>query len=98
YRDATVDDAYDVELRLVGLDRRDVESISQLYVRVSPRLPAGGRFRSAVGSASPAPTRIENMLTRIDNVVSFETGNAPARIDRLDRQRKVAIPPNTKQG
>src|SRR5437773_1294280 len=27
YRDVTVDDAYDVELRLVGLDRRDVESI-----------------------------------------------------------------------
>src|SRR4029078_12220271 len=91
YRDATVDDAYDVELRLVGLDRRDVESISQLYVRHSARLPAGGRFRSSVGAASPAPTRIENMLTRIDNVVSFETGNAPARIDRLDRQRMAAI-------
>ncbi len=33
YRDAAVDDAYDVEVRLVGIDRSDVPSISQLYVR-----------------------------------------------------------------
>src|SRR5262249_24632357 len=65
YRDATVDDAYDVELRLVGLDRRDVESISQLYVRTSPRAATGRRR-----GESPDNSR---HLTRIDNVVSFET-------------------------
>jgi HAE1 family hydrophobic/amphiphilic exporter-1 len=83
YRDATVDDAYDVELRLIGLDRRNVESISQLYVRANPR--RGG------GSGRP-------ILTRIDNVVSFEFGETSARIDRLDRQRMVAIRANIAPG
>ena len=38
------------------------------------------------------------VLTRIDNVVSFERGKAPARIDRLDRQRMVAIRANVAPG
>jgi HAE1 family hydrophobic/amphiphilic exporter-1 len=90
YRDATVDDAYDVELRLIGLDRRDVESISQLYVRTSPqrsRTPRSGESNEA-----------QSRLTRIDNVVSFESGLAPARIDRLDRQRMVAVRANIATG
>src|SRR5207237_8654433 len=66
YRHATVDDAYDVELRLVGLDRRDVESISQLYVRTTPRAAASRRRDQSSAAAVPH-------LTRIDNVVSFET-------------------------
>lgn len=90
YRDATVDDAYDVELRLVGLDRRDVESISQLYVRTSPQRTRRAR-ESEDGDDRPK-------LTRIDNVVSFETGVAPARIDRLDRQRMVAVRANIASG
>jgi HAE1 family hydrophobic/amphiphilic exporter-1 len=90
YRDITVDDAYDVELRLIGLDRRDEESISQLYVRTNPR--ASGR-RSENLERGSAP-----VLTRIDNVVSFERGKAPARIDRLDRQRMVAIRANIGPG
>jgi HAE1 family hydrophobic/amphiphilic exporter-1 len=87
YRDASVDDAYDVELRLVGLDRRDEESISQLYVRANPRVV------NAEGEASSGP-----VLTRIDNVVSFERGKASARIDRFDRQRMVAIRANVAPG
>lgn len=90
YRDATVDDAYDVELRLVGLDRRDVESISQLYVRTNPQ-----RTRRSRDSDS-GDNRAQ--LTRIDNVVSFEAGVAPARIDRLDRQRMVAVRANIASG
>jgi HAE1 family hydrophobic/amphiphilic exporter-1 len=89
YRDRTVDDAYDVELRLVGIDRRDVSSISQLYVRGRPSA------RGAVtGGGSPGGT----VLTRIDNVVSFRFGEAAARIDRLDRQRMVAIRANVAPG
>lgn len=88
YRDATVDDAYDVELRLVNLDRRDEESISQLYVRANPRVVP------ALGETAPAGP----ILTRIDNVVGFERANAPARIDRLDRQRMVAIRANVAPG
>lgn len=91
YRDATVDDAYDVELRLVGIDRRDVESISQLYVRANP---------SSTLMVDPAalPSGQKQTLTRIDNVVSFEFSDAPSRIDRLDRQRMVAIRANVAPG
>src|SRR4029079_9537069 len=51
YRDITVDDAYDVELRLIGLDRRDEESISQLYVRTSPRVGSRRNENAERGSA-----------------------------------------------
>jgi HAE1 family hydrophobic/amphiphilic exporter-1 len=81
YRDKTVDDAYDVELRLVGIDRRDVESISQLYVRADQQMGATGTAH-----------------TRIDNVVNFEFGTSAARIDRLDRQRMVAVRANIAGG
>ena len=87
YRDRTVDDAYDVELRLVGIDRRDVQSISQLYVRAHPS-PA--RSATKAGAEPPAGP----VLTRVDNVVSFRFGDAAARIDRLDRQRMVALRAN----
>lgn len=90
YRDSTVDDAYDVELRLVGLDRKDVESISQLYVRANPN--ANTLTPVSSGNAS------RQTLTRIDNVVNFQFGDAPSRIDRLDRQRMVAIRANITTG
>ena len=91
YRDETVDDAYDVELRLVGLDRRDVASISQLYVRAAPStLRARG--------AAPDQAAAAIVPTRLDNVVSFQFDNAPARVDRLDRQRMVAVRANVEAG
>ncbi|WP_169976939.1 efflux RND transporter permease subunit [Tautonia rosea] len=92
YRDETVDDAYDVELRLVGVDRSDVQSISQLFVRANPSIDR----RGVASAAREAPT--EPVLTRIDNVVSFRIGNAAARIDRLDRQRMVAVRANIAPG
>ncbi|MEW4569022.1 efflux RND transporter permease subunit [Tautonia sp. JC769] len=92
YRDETVDDAYDVELRLVGVDRGDVQSISQLFVRANPSIDR----RGVASAAREAPT--EPVLTRIDNVVSFRVGNAAARIDRLDRQRMVAVRANVAPG
>jgi HAE1 family hydrophobic/amphiphilic exporter-1 len=92
YRDETVDDAYDVELRLVGIDRRDVASISQLYVRAQPS-PVRGRRGAVLNPNAPATVPI-----RIDNVVSFEFGQSAARIDRLDRQRMVAVRANVASG
>lgn len=89
YRDQVVDDAYDVELRLVGIDRQSVPSISQLYVRANPSV------LSTANSARQVPRKV---LTRIDNVVNFELGNAAARIDRLDRQRMVAVRANIAPG
>lgn len=91
YRDLKVDDAYDVELRLVGVDRADVESISQLYVRARPGASSGLIPVSTQFAAIQVPTRI-------DNIVSFEYGNAIARIDRLDRQRMVAVRANVAPG
>lgn len=77
YRDLQIDDAYDVELRLVGIDRGDVPSISQLYVRTN---------------------RGQTTLTRLDNVVSFEFSEAASRIDRLSRQKMVAVRANIAGG
>jgi HAE1 family hydrophobic/amphiphilic exporter-1 len=92
YRDVSVDDAYDVELRLVNLDRRDVAAISQLYVRANPS-PAQSGILLPISSSPSGPA-----LTRIDNVVDFRFGVAPARIDRLDRQRMVALRANVAPG
>lgn len=92
YRDLSVDDAYDVELRLVGMDRRDKESISQLYVRARPNLSSDPEL--TLTSASSSGTA----LSRIDNVVEFNFGDSIARIDRLDRQRMVAVRANVAAG
>jgi hydrophobic/amphiphilic exporter-1 (mainly G- bacteria), HAE1 family len=91
YRDVTVDDAYDVELRLVGIDRQDVESISQLYVRTEPNSALLNQI--SMNSNSQSSGR-----TRIDNVIRFGFGFAPARIDRLGRQRMVAVRANVAPG
>ncbi|XZE20960.1 efflux RND transporter permease subunit [Pirellulaceae bacterium SH449] len=93
YRDPAVDDAYDVELRLVGVDRQDVDAISQLYVRANPMVSSSGTQYAASMENSGG-----NVLTRIENLVSFRFGDASARIDRLDRQRMVAIRANIAQG
>lgn len=94
YRDMQLDDVYDVELRLVGIDRNSTESISQLYVRTKPSGTDAVR-----GSHSSAPADEERAgLTRLDNVVRFRYGQSPARIDRLDRQRMAAIRCNVAPG
>ncbi|MBL8850954.1 MAG: efflux RND transporter permease subunit, partial [Planctomycetaceae bacterium] len=91
YRDATVDDAYDVELRLVGIDRRDVAAISQLYVRARPSPVIGRRPDVTLNISATVPTRI-------DNVVKFDYSVTASRIDRLDRQRMVAVRANIAPG
>jgi HAE1 family hydrophobic/amphiphilic exporter-1 len=99
YYDAADDDAYDVELRLVGVDREDTRSISQLYVRT--QLPA-----SAVADDMGNAPLISGLgfdgrsspLTRIDNVVTFEETYSPSRIDRLDRQRMSGVRGNLAPG
>jgi hydrophobic/amphiphilic exporter-1 (mainly G- bacteria), HAE1 family len=93
YRDSTADDAYDVELRLVNLDRRDTASISQLYVRARPVDMSAESFITDQAAQGSGP-----VMTRIDNVVDFAFGTAPARIDRLDRQRMVAVRANVAAG
>ncbi|MCA8987957.1 MAG: efflux RND transporter permease subunit, partial [Planctomycetaceae bacterium] len=90
YRDANMDDAYDVELRLVGIDRDDIQSISQLFIRTSPAAAKGTTTNDEPPGLPP--------LTRIDNVVNFEFSEAASRIDRLNRQRMVAVRANIASG
>jgi len=89
YRDRSVDDAYDVELRLVGLDRGDIQSVSQLYVRTNPQ----AQEATVASTALPG-----SRLARIDNVVDFEYNTAASRIDRLNRQKMVAVRANLAPG
>ena len=92
YRDRSIDDAYDVELRLVGVDRDDVESISQLYVRAKPDPGILSPFQFVDRNDS------EPVLTRIDNLVSFRRQESASRIDRLNRQKMVAVRANIADG
>ena len=93
FYDATLDDAYDVELRLTGIDRGNKESIGQLYVRT--RSAATEATRGMVAEA--LPVGVTN-TTRLDNVVTFRYADAPARIDRVDRMRMSAMRANVAIG
>jgi HAE1 family hydrophobic/amphiphilic exporter-1 len=88
YLDRSAGDAYDVELRLVGVDRNDIPSISQLYVRTGE----GG------AAAADGDTTEATGLTRIDNVVSFAFNESASRIDRLSRQKMVSVRANIADG
>jgi hydrophobic/amphiphilic exporter-1 (mainly G- bacteria), HAE1 family len=103
FYDAAADDAYDVELRLVGVDRSDTRTISQLYVRAMQ--PDKGPTNAPLFEMAAVPLISglgydgrSSPLTRIDNVVSFEETYSPARIDRLDRQRMAGIRANLAPG
>jgi HAE1 family hydrophobic/amphiphilic exporter-1 len=96
YYDELADDAYDVELRLVGVDRDDPESISQLYVRTQPTALTANQ-RAAPQIAGLGGDGLVS-LTRLDNLVRFEESFSPSRIDRLDRQRMVAVRANIEAG
>jgi HAE1 family hydrophobic/amphiphilic exporter-1 len=94
YLDRSAGDAYDVELRLVGMDRNDVPSISQLYVRTNPTVAS-----NAMGVSASMDIPSDNPpLTRIDNVVNFKFSKAASRIDRLSRSRMVAVRANVAAG
>jgi HAE1 family hydrophobic/amphiphilic exporter-1 len=101
FYDSQDDDAYDVELRLVGVDRQDIQSISQLYIRAMPPATSGIAPLELTGMPLISGLGFDGRsspLTRIDNVVSFEETFSPARIDRLDRQRMSAIRANLASG
>jgi HAE1 family hydrophobic/amphiphilic exporter-1 len=93
YRDPADGEVYDVELRLVGIDRGDAEAISQLFVR--------GRTDSGGGPGPEAEllrAASGEVLMRLDNLVDFEVVEQAGQIDRLDRQRMVAVRANVAPG
>ncbi len=101
WRDYQLDDVYDVELRLVGVDRTGPESITQLYVRAKPGQNPGAETAAAPAgaqAASPAAGPDRPALTRLDNVVHANFARSPARIDRIDRQRTAAVRANVAPG
>ena len=93
--DSTAGDAYDIELRLVGIDRNDVPSISQLYVRSTGRSgsPLAPQLAQRATEVNP-----QERLIRIDNCVDFSFATSASRIDRLSRQRMVAVRGNLDTG
>lgn len=103
YHDRRINDVYDVELRLKGLDRGDPKSIGQLYVRGRTVAGLGPTAPQPVAAAGPLPITGSGQppatgQVRIDNLVQFRFGNAPPRIDRLDRQRMAAVRANVTPG
>ena len=95
YLDKRLDDAYDVELRLTGIDRSSRESISQLYVRGhgAAALDGGGASDPFLFASADRPTPV-----RLDNLVTFTAQRSAARVDRLNRQRMVAVRANIEGG
>jgi hydrophobic/amphiphilic exporter-1 (mainly G- bacteria), HAE1 family len=75
FRDESINEDYDVELRLTEADRNDAETIKRLYVPASRGTSATGR----------------NGLIRLDNLVKIVRDTSPSRIDRLDRERQVSV-------
>jgi hydrophobic/amphiphilic exporter-1 (mainly G- bacteria), HAE1 family len=57
-------------------------------------MPAGNGSGSSVAAASSAA----GAMTRLDNLVDFRFATGAARIDRLDRQRMIAIRANIEPG
>jgi HAE1 family hydrophobic/amphiphilic exporter-1 len=103
YHDERADDTYDVEMRLVGIDRGSRHAISQLYVRSSPQAWAGAVASAASaarhnGSPLAEAAAATPALTRLDNVVEFDYAETPPRIDRVDRQRMAAVRANLGPG
>jgi HAE1 family hydrophobic/amphiphilic exporter-1 len=96
YHDATLDDAYDVELRLIGIDRSNPNVIGQLYVRTGSSRTRP--MRDSPSTGEPTTTDTPAGLTRLDNVVGFRFTETSPRIDRVDRQRMVALRANVAPG
>jgi HAE1 family hydrophobic/amphiphilic exporter-1 len=68
FRDSSVNEDYDVQLRVEDRYRNDAGAIGRLYVPSSK----GG-------------------LVRLDNLVTVTREKSPSRIDRLSRERQVAV-------
>ncbi|MET0339487.1 MAG: efflux RND transporter permease subunit [Polyangiales bacterium] len=77
FRDESVNENYDVQVRLLDQYRDSGEAIRRLYV------PRGGLGAGAVGDRSA--------LVRLDSLVKLVPASSPSRIDRLDRQRVSAV-------
>ncbi len=85
FRDESMNENYNVQLRLAESDRDAVEVISRLYV---PRSSPAKASASAGAGLTPSA---QAGLVRLDSLVEIESAQSPSRIDRLDRQRVVSL-------
>src|SRR5437868_5880601 len=86
FHDPSVNDDYDVQIRLLDTFRGDLGTISRLYV---------SRDSVSTNPATGAPAQVGlapgGGLVRLDNVVKIERTATASRIDRTDRQREVRL-------
>jgi hydrophobic/amphiphilic exporter-1 (mainly G- bacteria), HAE1 family len=86
FRDPTVNEDYDVQLRLLDRYRGDLGTISRLYVSRDSASSA-----SATGAAPQVGLAPGGGLVRLDNLVQIVRTPTASRIDRTDRQREVRL-------
>jgi HAE1 family hydrophobic/amphiphilic exporter-1 len=86
FHDTSVNDDYDVQIRLIEKFRGDLRTISRLYVSrdsvsTNPATGAAPQLGLAPGGG----------LVRLDNLVRIVETPTASRIDRTDRQREVRL-------
>jgi HAE1 family hydrophobic/amphiphilic exporter-1 len=86
FRDVTVNEDYDVQLRLMDRYRGDLGTISRLYVSRD-----SVSSNTATGAAPQIGLAPGGGLVRLDNLVSIVRTPTASRIDRTDRQREVRL-------
>jgi hydrophobe/amphiphile efflux-1 (HAE1) family protein len=86
FRDPTVNDDYDVQIRLMDAYRSDLKTISRLYVSRDSSSNA-----AATGAAPQVGLAPAGGLVRLDNVVRIDRAATASRVDRTDRQREVRL-------
>jgi hydrophobic/amphiphilic exporter-1 (mainly G- bacteria), HAE1 family len=86
FRDPTVNDDYDVQIRLMDAYRGDLNTISRLYISRDSASNA-----AATGAAAQVGMAPAGGLVRLDNLVRIERTPTASRIDRTDRQREVRL-------
>ncbi|WP_437681092.1 efflux RND transporter permease subunit [Sorangium sp. So ce131] len=88
FRDESVNENYNVQLRVIEEDRDRLGAVSRLYVPRTARPAAAPAPGGATGAAAPL---LRGDLVRLDNLVTIEEAKSPSRIDRLDRQRVSSL-------
>jgi HAE1 family hydrophobic/amphiphilic exporter-1 len=86
FHDPTVNEDYDVQIRLMEQFRGNLNTIARLYV---------SRDTTSTNAATGAPAQVNlapgGGLVRLDNVVKIERAATASRIDRTDRQRETRL-------
>ena len=86
FRDPSVNDDYDVQIRLMDAYRGELGTISRLYISRD-----SGSNNPGTGAAPQIGMAPAGGLVRLDNLVRIERAATASRIDRTDRQRETRL-------